>query len=217
MAARPSASSLSSSSSAGNGPRAADVSVSIPSYETRTGAGRGSKEKFTTYCLAVLVGGSGGEAEWTVFRRYSQFLALHKSLDADVREALHGTPLPPKRMNGNFNDTFLQQRRAALEAYVTGLLVVDDIFRRAPDVKSFLGMNLHLLNGGNGSASRLVGHNKKLTEFNWVHRTGGIPSSSLRSAAANRRGPNRKSGVGGQQGNDHPGGSSPQPGSCVLL
>ena len=167
--------------------KASDVSVSIDSFETRSGAGRNSKEKFTTYCMAVVVSGECA-GEWTVYRRYSQFVALHKTLDADIRESLK---LPPKRISGNFKESFLEGRRIALQDYMMGLLAVDDVFGRSPDLKSFLGIKVYLLGSGGGAGRQgqalpngRVAQNKRLTEFNWVHRTGGVPPSALRGAAA---------------------------------
>ena len=161
-----------------------NIVVTIPSMETRSGAGRDGKEKFTMYCVTVSIDG-GKLGEWSVYRRYSQFLALHKSLNPDIRIDLK---LPPKRIHGNFDRKFLAARKEALETYLTVLLAVENIFYEAPDVRSFLGMNLHMnaITGRQNGGQRKP-QNKNLTEFNWVHRTGGIPASALRSAAANRR------------------------------
>ena len=100
------------------------------------------------------------EKEWSVYRRYSQFLELAASL----RGVKHVEKLsfPKKTYSPNpKNPEFLSQRRADLERYLKALALIPEI-RENADVVSFLGLN-------SASSAASPSH----TEFGWVKRTGG--------------------------------------------
>ena len=199
--------------------RIGSVTITIPSFETRTCNGK----KFTTFCVAVVVEGS---QDWTVYRRYSQFSALHNALPPQLREKLN---LPKKRFKGNFKPVFLETRRAELEAYMMQLLSTPGLNEEDGDVGSFLGMDLHVMGGGNPVSGGKHPQNRDLTEFNWVHRTGGFGGSNMRTSRKGKSSPStldshpetssstesRRLAKGGASSGGAAGGSSG--GACVLL
>lgn len=73
-------------------------------------------------------------------RRYSHFLELHTTLLATYPHVQPSPPpLPPKRWFGGSNPAFIEQRRAALEAYLEGLLA-NEALRQSKEVRIFLGL-----------------------------------------------------------------------------
>lgn len=61
------------------------------------------------------------EEEWNVYRRYSQFYALHKSLK-ERHPAIGGFEFPPKKALGNKDSKVVQERRKKLETYLRNVL-----------------------------------------------------------------------------------------------
>ena len=69
------------------------VSVSLTHIETREGSGGGGGASFAVYGIRVALHSSvAGEPPtvWTVFRRYSEFLELHRGLQRGMHEWKHG-------------------------------------------------------------------------------------------------------------------------------
>ncbi|XP_046398372.1 sorting nexin-29 isoform X2 [Ischnura elegans] len=81
-----------------------------------------------------------GSDEWNIYRRYSQFHALNRALRRQLRErgnASHGNDrggsgedaesswprFPPKRIVGNRDASFVEERRRALQAFLQHLMV----------------------------------------------------------------------------------------------
>ncbi|CAD7011886.1 nischarin [Ceratitis capitata] len=88
----------------------ADTNVTIPKYiESSTGV--------VYYDIKVRV----HQVEWLVERRYRDFAQLHEKLVDEI--AISKKLLPPKKLVGNKNPTFLEQRREQLEKYLQELLV----------------------------------------------------------------------------------------------
>ena len=148
------------------------ATVTIPHYQTQHSP---DNEKFTTYSLLIVT--CDGD-EWTVYRRYSQFLKLHNSLPDHIKTTL---TLPGKKYNGHLHDTFVTKRMKGLELY-TQLLIESDI--KGTDVGSFLGCDLHSRPQTKGRKPSAL-KNKNMTEFNWVHRTGGMESNASPGGARN--------------------------------
>ncbi|CAB3386434.1 Hypothetical predicted protein [Cloeon dipterum] len=72
--------------------------------------------KVTIYVIHVTL----GPVKWQVKHRYSAFAALHEILVAD-----HGVAkdlLPPKKVIGNQDPVFIENRRAALETYLRSVM-----------------------------------------------------------------------------------------------
>ncbi|XP_017838706.1 nischarin [Drosophila busckii] len=87
-----------------------DSSVTIPKYSVESSAG------ITYYDIKVRV----GTVEWFVERRYRDFAQLHDKLveEANISKKL----LPPKKLVGNKQPAFLEQRREQLQVYLQQLL-----------------------------------------------------------------------------------------------
>lgn len=69
-------------------------------------------DKTTFYIIQIEI----GDISWTVSRRYSEFAKLHQVLVAD-----HGVTtdiLPPKKIIGNRDEQFIEERRNSLEGYL---------------------------------------------------------------------------------------------------
>lgn len=62
------------------------------------------------------------DEEWNVYRRYSQFYALHKSLKARHPTVVGGFEFPPKKALGNKDSKVVQERRKKLETYLRNVL-----------------------------------------------------------------------------------------------
>jgi len=129
-------------------------SVTIPTFQTQQSQ---NNEKFTTYSLCVIT--LDGD-EWSVYRRYSQFLKLHNSLPDELRNEM---PMPPKRFQGHLTDVFVTKRKQELQAYIHTLLAVDKNRLIGTDVGSFLGCDLHSRkkNSGNNKPTGLSNSRKK--------------------------------------------------------
>ncbi|XP_017487416.1 PREDICTED: nischarin [Rhagoletis zephyria] len=88
----------------------AETSVSIPKYiESSTGV--------VYYDIKVRV----YQVEWLVERRYRDFAQLHEKLVDEI--SISKKLLPPKKLVGNKNPAFLDQRREQLEKYLQELLI----------------------------------------------------------------------------------------------
>ncbi|CAG2107231.1 unnamed protein product, partial [Medioppia subpectinata] len=61
--------------------------------------------------------------EWNVYRRYSQFYSLHKSLRKKF-QVLSTYDFPPKKTIGNKDSKVVQERRKRLENYLRNLINV---------------------------------------------------------------------------------------------
>jgi hypothetical protein len=144
-------------------------SVSIPDYQTQHNS---ENNKFTTYSIVIVT----TYGEWTVYRRYSQFLKLHNSLPEHIRNEL---PMPPKKFQGHLNDTFVRKRKNELEKYIQRLVSLSNL--SGTDVGSFLGCDLNAKPQTTAGIERQGLRNKNMTEFNWVHRTGGMGSNMIGS------------------------------------
>ena len=61
------------------------------------------------------------DQEWNVYRRYSQFYSLHKSLRKKF-QILNNFDFPPKKTIGNKDSKVVQERRKKLEQYLRSLI-----------------------------------------------------------------------------------------------
>lgn len=81
-----------------------DTKITIPRIE--------EAEKCTLYEIQVEI----GDIHWTVLHRYNDFVQLHEVLVTE-----HGVAkdlLPPKKVIGNKERSFIEKRRAGLENYL---------------------------------------------------------------------------------------------------
>ncbi|OQS02611.1 hypothetical protein THRCLA_05035 [Thraustotheca clavata] len=101
---------------------------------------------------AVIV--SQHDEQWTVHRRYRQFLNLHTKLTK-----LYGITLEfPERIYFNNRDpAVIQQREAALNSYIKGLLDIDRV-KESPEFRTFVGAEIDL--------------NSNYTQFSYAFRSG---------------------------------------------
>ncbi|KAL1114864.1 hypothetical protein AAG570_007688 [Ranatra chinensis] len=86
-----------------------DWDIKIPSVSSEQGV--------TVYNINVRI----GPVKWTVNHRYRHFVELHGSLVAD--HSVSKDILPPKKVLGNRDPDFIEQRRAALEKYLSDVVV----------------------------------------------------------------------------------------------
>uniref|UniRef100_A0A665T6Y4 Kinesin-like protein KIF16B n=1 Tax=Echeneis naucrates TaxID=173247 RepID=A0A665T6Y4_ECHNA len=91
------------------------VRVSIPRYVLR---GQGKDEHFEFEVKISVM-----EETWTVFRRYSRFREMHKSLKFKYPE-LASLEFPPKKLFGNRDERMVAERRTHLERYLRSLFQV---------------------------------------------------------------------------------------------
>ncbi|KAG5278313.1 hypothetical protein AALO_G00097580 [Alosa alosa] len=82
------------------------VKISIPRYVLR---GQGKDEHFEFEVKITVL-----DETWTVFRRYSRFREMHKSLKMKYPE-LGGLEFPPKKLFGNRDERMVSERRNHLE------------------------------------------------------------------------------------------------------
>ncbi|XP_076091391.1 nischarin-like isoform X2 [Mytilus galloprovincialis] len=73
-------------------------------------------DKHTEYLIEVTV----GTYTWTVKHRYSDFYELHEKLVSQCK--IDKTLLPPKKLFGNQNETFIKKRQTELEIYLQTVL-----------------------------------------------------------------------------------------------
>ncbi|XP_075981462.1 PX domain-containing protein kinase-like protein [Anticarsia gemmatalis] len=88
--------------------------------------------KHTEYILRVQRGVSK-ETKWNVSRRYRDFAALHSSL----QQANIELPLPPKKLIGNMQPSFIAERQIALQNYINEVLK-HEVLALSLQVRSFL-------------------------------------------------------------------------------
>lgn len=85
------------------------------------------------YCYEIRISGpsatgpdnestGGGGGCWSVFRRYSEFLRLHKRLQKE-HPSVKTLDFPPKKKIGNMNPQFVEQRRQRLQVYLNSLFI----------------------------------------------------------------------------------------------
>ncbi|XP_055617581.1 sorting nexin-29 [Toxorhynchites rutilus septentrionalis] len=78
------------------------------------------------YCYEIRVtptatGTNGGDC-WSVFRRYSDFYRLHKTLQKEY-PSVKTLDFPPKKKFGNMNAQYVEQRRQRLQVYLNSLFI----------------------------------------------------------------------------------------------
>uniref|UniRef100_A0A671VUP8 Kinesin-like protein KIF16B n=1 Tax=Sparus aurata TaxID=8175 RepID=A0A671VUP8_SPAAU len=91
------------------------VKISIPRHVLR---GQGKDEHFEFEVKITVV-----DETWTVFRRYSRFREMHKSLKLKYPE-LAALEFPPKKLFGNRDERMVAERRNHLERYLRNLFRV---------------------------------------------------------------------------------------------
>ncbi|XP_051982170.1 kinesin-like protein KIF16B isoform X1 [Xyrauchen texanus] len=85
------------------------VKISIPRYML---CGQGKDEHFEFEVKITVL-----DETWTVFRRYSRFREMHKSLKMKYPE-LAALDFPPKKIFGNRDERMIAERRNQLEQYL---------------------------------------------------------------------------------------------------
>ncbi|XP_030030262.2 PX domain-containing protein kinase-like protein [Manduca sexta] len=95
--------------------------------------------KHTEYILQVQKG-PHKENKWSVSRRYRDFAALHSVL----QQANIELPLPPKKLIGNMQPSFIAERQIALQNYINEVLKHQILALSLP-LRSFLDPNNYSL------------------------------------------------------------------------
>jgi sorting nexin-25 len=99
-------------------------------------------KEFALY--AIEVSRNAGErmpaATWVVTRRYSEFLELHQNLRSRY-PSVRNLDFPRRRVVMKLQSEFLQKRRAALERYLSELLLLPDVCR-SRDLRAFLSQSV---------------------------------------------------------------------------
>ncbi|MFH4984261.1 hypothetical protein AB6A40_010970 [Gnathostoma spinigerum] len=85
--------------------------VSIPSYRIN------ETPRYAVYTIVVCVNG----VLWTVNRRYREFRRFDKERFPDRSKSF----LPPKKLVGNMDKEFLNERRIELEKYIRSVVELD--------------------------------------------------------------------------------------------
>merc|ERR1719273_1666034 len=115
------------------------------------------------------------EQEWNIYRRYSEFYALHKDLLKKER-LVASFDFPPKKTVGNKAEKFVEDRKKRLQTYlrqIVNLMVqTNPSLQAKPDKEQvimlmpFFAENSHLRSaGGSGSGGSTATSNQRPTVF----------------------------------------------------
>nr|XP_020015104.1 kinesin-like protein KIF16B [Castor canadensis] len=91
------------------------IKISIPRYVL---CGQGKDEHFEFEVKITVL-----DETWTVFRRYSRFREMHKTLKLKYSE-LAALEFPPKKLFGNKDERVIAERRSHLEKYLRNFFSV---------------------------------------------------------------------------------------------
>uniref|UniRef100_A0A3B3QS00 PX domain-containing protein n=1 Tax=Paramormyrops kingsleyae TaxID=1676925 RepID=A0A3B3QS00_9TELE len=91
------------------------VKISIPRYVLR---GQGKDEHYEFEVKITVL-----DETWAVFRRYSRFREMHKTLKMKYPE-LSSLEFPPKKLFGNRDERVVAERRSHLERYLKNFFQV---------------------------------------------------------------------------------------------
>jgi len=117
--------------------------VYVPSTKTL----RDNDGQYTSFAVAV----QAPFATWTVQRRYKQFSALNAEITSQMSaKGLVAPTFPKKKIIGLFQQTFVEERREALERYMQQLLLLPQALSYSPIVDFLqdggnMGMQLQML------------------------------------------------------------------------
>uniref|UniRef100_A0A0R3S2S5 PX domain-containing protein n=1 Tax=Elaeophora elaphi TaxID=1147741 RepID=A0A0R3S2S5_9BILA len=84
--------------------------ISIPHYKIKDG-------KYAVYVIKVTI----DSTIWTIEKRYSDFVAFDLQRFEDRKKSF----LPPKKLVGNLDSEFLDERRIELEKYIRTVVELD--------------------------------------------------------------------------------------------
>jgi hypothetical protein len=96
----------------------------VSNFEDRSG--------HTVYEINVF---SPGGASWIVQKRYSEVREMHDTLRVWLQDRL--PPIPGRRIFGNHDPSFIEERQLGLERYLNGTLQI--IASQAPGLRGFIG------------------------------------------------------------------------------
>lgn len=85
---------------------------------------QGTLSKHVVYDVVVMRSSSFDSRRMSVERRYSDFSRLHHQLLQEFEEELEEVVLPRKLLTGNFNPDVIEERRLALQDYLSKLYAV---------------------------------------------------------------------------------------------
>ena len=105
-----------------------DIHAPIVGYEVVE-----ARKRFTVYQIFVQL---GGERNWHVFRRYSDFVRMDEALRKLFTD-FHAT-LPPKKYWGdNFDPSFIEMRKQGLQEYIDNVLIRQEVITSQPAAEFF--------------------------------------------------------------------------------
>ncbi|EFX01790.1 intermediate filament protein [Grosmannia clavigera kw1407] len=125
------------------------ATVQLTTIQVGHDEAHGGKE-YARYAIEVqrAAGETVPAAVWAVWRRYSEFWALHQRLRARY-PSVRSLDFPRRRViMMKLQGDFLQKRRAALERYLRALLLLPDVCR-SRDLRAFLSQRV-IGHGGGG-------------------------------------------------------------------
>ncbi|XP_060069915.1 serine/threonine-protein kinase Sgk1-like [Ylistrum balloti] len=94
------------------------------------------KQLFSLQVYKVLV--RNGDKSWFLFRRYNEFYGLHEKIKKLYPES--NLRLPGKKIFGNLDPDFIQQRREGLDEFIQKLVCHPKISQN-PEVREFLTLD----------------------------------------------------------------------------
>lgn len=114
------------------------VKIGIPRYVLR---GQGKDEHYEFEVKITVL-----DETWTVFRRYSRFREMHKTLKLKYPE-LAALDFPPKKLFGNWDERVVAERRALLEKYLRNFfrLMLNSASSPLRVEKTGLGLSKHAI------------------------------------------------------------------------
>ena len=160
-------------------------------------AAAASRSLINIWIPSVFLSGSGGngahyhvyqvylrirDEEWNIYRRYSEFYALHKDLLKKDR-LVASFDFPPKKTVGNKAEKFVEDRKKRLQTYlrqIVNLMVqTNPSLQAKPDreqvimLMPFFAENSHLrsASGGGGSGGSTATSNQRPTVFGQRRRS----------------------------------------------
>ncbi|KAJ5069024.1 sorting nexin [Anaeramoeba ignava] len=96
-----------------------------------------TKSRKTDGHIEYLVAVRQGTQLWGVWKRYSEFVTLHKTLKKNFPVEMKDSKLPAKKVIGNMKEKFIEQRKQDLEKYLNHLLQDNDL-AESEDINAFL-------------------------------------------------------------------------------
>eukprot|EP00516_Mucochytrium_quahogii_P003748 CAMPEP_0203748666 /NCGR_PEP_ID=MMETSP0098-20131031/3492_1 /ASSEMBLY_ACC=CAM_ASM_000208 /TAXON_ID=96639 /ORGANISM=" , Strain NY0313808BC1" /LENGTH=163 /DNA_ID=CAMNT_0050637499 /DNA_START=765 /DNA_END=1256 /DNA_ORIENTATION=+ len=96
---------------------------------------------YTVYRLNVASPSNKSIHRWAMWRRYSEFAMLHKSLVATYGWRMDHIRLPPKKYFNNLDSKFVGRRMEGLDNYLCQVLTISGVSLNE-NIRAFLGYDI---------------------------------------------------------------------------